>query len=286
MTAPATLILAEHETETLQMLEAFFQSQGFRTVHIFDCASVEEMAIFHAADVILLDANLPGGDAFDVARRLNSNRRTAGVSVLMLSDPLERDDRLKALAAGIEDTISRPFDLQELGLRVRNALERTNRTRTLHPITELAEGRPVEEALQRMLVQPEWSLADIRISNFDSFRAARGFPVANDFLRAVGTTLQRAAAERLKVGVLVGHRTFDEFLVLSDLPAMDEFMKTISGLLLETTKLFRPVYSSLDPQNAASDVVFLYRVLTSGDGRFATRESLLAALDQTPFRTP
>jgi CheY-like chemotaxis protein len=286
MTTPFTLMIAEHDTETLQMLDAYFQTQGFRTIHSMDCSHVEEAAATHTPDLILLDTNLPGGDALAVAKRLSKNRRTAGVSILMLSDPLDRDDRLKALQAGVEDFISRPFDLQELGLRVRNALDRSRRSRVVHSVTELPEGRQMDEALQRMLCQPEWSLVDIRVLNIDTFRAARGFPVANDLLGAVGKTLQQAAAEKLKVGVQVGHRTFDEFLVLSDLPAMQEFVKTVSGLLSETAQSFHPVYSALDPHTAPPDVAFLYRVLSSSDGPFDTRDALLAALDQTPSRTP
>jgi CheY-like chemotaxis protein len=286
MTAPSTLMIAEHDTETLQMLDLYFRSQGFQTIHAYDCAHVEEAAVFHAVDLILLDAKLPGGDAFDVARRLNTSRRTAGVSVIMLSDPLERNDRLKALEAGIEDFISRPFDLQELGLRVRNVMGRARRSQTLHPVTELPEGRIVKEALQRMLLQPEWSLADIRLLNLDSFRAAFGFPVANDLLRAVAKSLQQMAAERLKVGVFVGHRTFDELLVLSDLPAMQDFLKTANLTLRETALSFQPANPSLDPQNAPPEISFSFRSLTASDGPFDTRDSLLAALDQTPPRTP
>jgi DNA-binding response OmpR family regulator len=285
MTAPATLILAEPDGETLQMLDTYFRAQGYRTVHVFSCEAVEEPAVSLPADMIILDSCLPGEGALELAKRLHANRRTAGIPILMLSDPMERGMRLDMLAAGVEDTAARPFDLQELGLRVRNALERASRSRTMNPITDLPEGRPVDEALQRMLVQPAWSLLDIRAIHLDAFRAARGFPVANEMLRAVGKTLQQAAAERLKVGVLVGHRAIDEFIILSDLPSLDEFVKMAATWLAETTQSFRPVYSSLDPQHPTPDIRFQFRMLSSSDGPFDTRDALLVALDQTPPRT-
>jgi DNA-binding response OmpR family regulator len=285
MTASATLIIAEHDGETLQMLDTYFRTQGYRTVHVFHGSEVEGPAASMPADMIILDAGLPGEDTFALARRLRANRRTAGIPILMLSDPMERDARLEALSAGVEDTIARPFDLQELGLRVRNALDRASRSRITNPITDLPEGRPVDEALQRMLLQPAWSLFNLRVLHLDAFRAARGFPVANDLLRSVGKKLQQTAAERLKVGVLVGHRTFDEFLILSDLPSLDEYVKTAALWLAEIIQSFRPVYSSLDPNQPAPEISFQFRQLSSADGPFDTRDALLVGLDQTPPRT-
>jgi DNA-binding response OmpR family regulator len=285
MTPPTTLIIAEDDPETLQMLDTYLRAQGYQVVPAFHCQELEETAISQHADVILMDLHLPGDDPLGMAKRLCVNRRTAGIPILILSDPMEREDRLEALSAGIEDFIPRPFDLQELGLRVRNAVERSHRSRKINPVTELPEGPPVDEALQRMLCQPEWSLADIRVLRLDAFRAARGFSVANDALGSIGKFLQQAAAQRLKVGVLVGHLNFDEFVVLSDLPALDEFIMSTMRGLAETARAYNPVYSSLDPDNAPPELSLQYRLLSSSDGTFDTRESLLAALDQTPLRT-
>jgi GGDEF domain-containing protein len=203
----------------------------------------------------------------------------------MLTDLHERSDRLKGLEVGVDDYIGKPFDLQEIGLRVRNTIERTSRKRITNPVTGLPEGKPVEDGLQRILLQPEWSIATIRIHGLDSFRAGRGFPAADDMLLATGQALQNAAASQLKVGAMVGHLTFDEFIILSDMPSLLEFAKSIAAKLKETAQGFYPVMAKADPSQPAAEVLFQFRFLSSSDGTFPSLDALQNALDQTPHRT-
>jgi YesN/AraC family two-component response regulator len=232
-----------------------------------------------------LDIRLPGIDGFEVARRLRNSRRTAAVPILMLTDLRDRDDRLKGLEAGVDDYLGKPFDLQEIGLRVRNAVDRARRKRTANSVTALPEGKPVEDGLQRILLQPDWSIVTIQIHGMDAFRASRGFPVADDMLQAIGQALQHGAAVQLKVGAMVGHLSFNEFVILSDMPSLLEFTKTIAATLDQTARSFSPVMAKLDSHQTTAEVTFHFRFLSSTDGTFPSLDSLQNALDQTPSRT-
>jgi GGDEF domain-containing protein len=189
------------------------------------------------------------------------------------------------LEVGVDDYIGKPFDLQEIGLRVRNAVERARRKRTANPVTGLPEGKPVEDGLQRILLQPDWSMVTIQILGMDAFRANRGFPVADDMLKAVGQALQNAAAAQLKVGAMVGHLAFDEFVILSDMPSLLEFTKPMAAKLEETARSFYPVMAQLDSHQLPVEVTFHFRFLSSSDGTFPSRDALQNALDNTPSRT-
>ena len=218
-------------------------------------------------------------------RRLRSSRRTAAVPILMLTDLRDRNDRLKGLEVGVDDYIGKPFDLQEIGLRVRNAVDRARRKRTANPVTALPEGKPVEDGLQRILLQPDWSIVTIQIHGMDAFRASRGFPVADDMLHAIGQALQNGAAAQLKVGAMVGHLSFNEFVILSDMPSLLEFARTIAATLDQTARSFYPVMPKLDSNQTPAEVTFHFRFLSSTDGTFPSLDSLQNALDQTPSRT-
>jgi GGDEF domain-containing protein len=149
----------------------------------------------------------------------------------------------------------------------------------------LPEGKPVEDGLQRILLQPEWSIITIQILGVDAFRASRGFPEADDMLRAIGLALQNGVAAQLKVGAMVGHLAFDEFIILSDMPSLLEFAKPIAAKLRETARTFYPVMASRDPGQIPVEVVFHFRSLSSTDGTFPSLDALQNALDQTPSRT-
>jgi PleD family two-component response regulator len=285
MNENSLLLIVEDDPETASLLETFFQSQGYRVLCIRHGEEAEPLAVERHPELVLLDIRLPGMDGFAVARRLRGNRRTATTPVLMLTDLRDRSDRLKGLGLGAEDYIAKPFDLQELGLRVHNAVERSRRKRTLNPVTELPEGKPVEEAMQRMLRQPEWSIVTIKVDGLDDFRANRGFPVADDLMRSIGSMLQQSAAGQLKVGVQVGHLAFDELVILSDLPSLLEFAKKAAVALREKSQSFYPVFQGIEAQSGIPKVTFQFRFLSSSDGRFPTWDAVQNALEQTPPRT-
>jgi PleD family two-component response regulator len=279
------VLIVEDDPETASLLETYFQSQNYRTECVRHGEEAEPLALGTHPDLVLLDIRLPGIDGFEVARRMRANRRTASVPILMLTDLQDRNDRIKGLEVGVDDYIGKPFDLQEIGLRVRNAVERARRKRTSNPVTDLPEGKPVEDGLQRILLQPEWSIITIQILGVDAFRASRGFPVADDMLRAIGQALQNGVASQLKVGAMVGHLAFDEFIILSDMPSLLEFAKPIAAKLRETACTFYPVMASRDPGQIPVEVVFHFRSLSSTDGTFPSLDALQNALDQTPSRT-
>lgn len=275
------LLIVEDDPGTAGLLETYFQSQGYRTECVRHGEEAEPLAMETRPHVILLDIRLPGIDGFEVVRRLRSHRRTSTIPILMLTDLHERSDRLKGLEVGVDDYIGKPFDLQEIGLRVRNTIERAGRRRISHPVTGLPEGKPVDDGLQRILVQPEWSIVTIRIDGLDTFRAAHGFPAADDILQAVGSTLQNAAASQLKVGAVVGHLAFDEFIILSDMPSLLEFSKSVAENLNQTAQDISPAPDKPD----IPALTFQFRCLSSSDGTFPSLDALQDALEQTPYRT-
>jgi len=279
------LLIVEDDAGTAGLLETYFQSQNYRTECVRRGEEAEPLALDTHPDLVLLDIRLPGIDGFEVARRLRGSRRTAAVPILMLTDLRDRSDRLKGLEVGVDDYIGKPFDLQEIGLRVRNAVDRGRRKRTANPVTALPEGKPVEDGLQRILLQPDWSIVTIQIHGIDAFRASRGFPVADDMLHAIGQALQNGAAAQLKVGAMVGHLSFNEFVILSDMPSLLEFAKTIAATLDQTARSFYPVMAKLDSIQTPAEVTFQFRFLSSTDGTFPSLDSLQNALDQTPSRT-
>jgi CheY-like chemotaxis protein len=279
------LLIVEDDPGTASLLETYFQSQEYRTECLRHGEEVEPLALATRPDIVLLDVRLPGIDGFEVVRRLRNHRRTSTIPILMLTDLQDRNDRLKGLEVGVDDYIGKPFDLQEIGLRVRNSIDRANRKRTTNPVTGLPEGKPVEDGLQRILLQPEWSIVTIRIHGLDSFRAGRGFPAADDMLHAIGQALQNSAALQLKVGALVGHLSFDEFIILSDMPSLLEFAKAVAEKLKQIAQGFLPVMPKPDPSPRSEEITFHFRSLSASDGNFPSPDALQNALDQSPYRT-
>jgi len=97
-----------------------------------------------AIDLVLLDARMPGMDGFELAARVRSVAAAADLPVVMVTALDSRGARLQAVEAGVNDFISKPVDMTELGLRVGSQLQLKQASDALRRHGEELE-RKVEE---------------------------------------------------------------------------------------------------------------------------------------------
>ncbi|PVE32348.1 hypothetical protein DC030_15185, partial [Enterococcus faecalis] len=105
----------------------YFKVQGYQVFHASRGEDAVRMITEAAPDIAVLDIRLPDIDGYEVCRRLRQNRRMHDLPVIFLTEKREREDKLIGLELGAVDYITKPFDIQELRLRVRNALRRFQR---------------------------------------------------------------------------------------------------------------------------------------------------------------
>jgi putative two-component system response regulator len=73
-------------------------------------------------DLVLLDVTMPGLSGFEVCRRLKADSRTRLVPVVMITGLNAREDRVQGIAAGCDDFLTKPVDVEQLLARTRTAL--------------------------------------------------------------------------------------------------------------------------------------------------------------------
>ena len=78
-------------------------------------------------DLILLDIGLPDIDGFELCKVLRSDEKTKNYPIIMLTARVEDSDRIEGLKLGADDYITKPYNAEELILRIRNLLKRTNK---------------------------------------------------------------------------------------------------------------------------------------------------------------
>lgn len=212
----ARLLIVEDDLDIADMLNAYFRVQGYDVMTVNWGEDGVSACQTNLPDLVILDIRLPDIDGFEVARRLRTNRRTQEIPIIFLTEKRERDDRLKGLELHAEDYITKPFDIQELRLRVRNVLLSSKRNPLTNTVTGLPNGELVQEHLSKVVGQPDAALLIISLGNLGSFRERYGFVATDDLLRAVALMLQGSLREFAGEDDFLGHLAAETFLIATN----------------------------------------------------------------------
>ena len=121
MNAGARIVVVDDTPQNVRLLEAVLTTKGYEVVP----TSSGEEALGEIAsgrpDLVLLDIVMPGMDGYEVCRRLRADPATALLPVVMITASGEQE-KVKAIEAGADDFIPKPFDHAELIARIRSLL--------------------------------------------------------------------------------------------------------------------------------------------------------------------
>lgn len=147
-----------------------------------------------APQLILLDTTLPDVNAFDLYRSLQNLTHVRYVpTIFMAYDGAPQTDRLEALELGVDNYITKPFDMDELRLIVRNNLPQPQTA--VDPITGLPGWAAVESELLRLLPFATWTTLLVSIHQLEHFRETQGYSAGNQVLRTAANLLQDVVDE-------------------------------------------------------------------------------------------
>ncbi|NPA07256.1 MAG: response regulator [Chloroflexi bacterium] len=210
------LLVVEDDQDIATMLKMFFEHEKFQVTTVSTGREAVRKARTLMPNLILLDIILPDIDGYEVFRQIRSNPRTAHIPVIFLTQRDERYSRLQGLEMGADDYITKPFDPDELRLRIKNILKRIERERLTDPRTHFPSGRSIEEYLRRIIRRKDWSLVDIWIKHFDAFREVYGFIAADDALRFTAILITQVMDQMGKEDDFIGHPAESNFIIVTD----------------------------------------------------------------------
>lgn len=141
-----TVLVVDDQQDNLDALSEALQPLGYQVWKAQDGLLALELAREQQPDVILLDVMMPGLDGYEVCRRLKDAEETRLLPVVFLTGLDSRDARLHGLECGATDFLSKPFDLIELEVRVRNLVSFRRLTEDLENAEQIlfAIARSVE----------------------------------------------------------------------------------------------------------------------------------------------
>ncbi len=243
MPEKARILIVEDDLDLSEMLNSYFRVQGYDVMTAAWGEEAVRLGLEKQPNLVVLDIRLPDIDGYEVCRRLRGHRRTTDIPIIFLTEKRDRVDKLAGLELGVVDYITKPFDIQELRLRVRNALSRAELTSLVNPVTGLPEGQLVEERLLAILrgEYENWSTLSVMVAGLPDFREQHGFVAADDVLRAVSLMVSNAVREGGTPEDFLGHLSQGHFLIIANQDRTATIHERISTRLNRSIEYLYPL---------------------------------------------
>ncbi|HEU0292637.1 MAG TPA: response regulator [Anaerolineales bacterium] len=209
------LLVVEDDIDIGNMLKIYFSGMEYDVDVAVRGSDALEKTKQNLPHLIVLDIMLPDIDGYEVCRTLRTNMRTSHIPVIFLTQKDERSDKLQGLELGADDYITKPFDIEELKLRVQGAIRRSERESLTDPRSGLPSSRLIEDQLRRIIRSKGWAYLDARVNNFESFKDVYGFVAGDDVLRFTTMLLSEVVDELGTSSDFIGHPGGDNFIIIT-----------------------------------------------------------------------
>ncbi len=281
------LLLVEDDPDTSEMLRVYFEAQGYHIIQAFSGNDALQQCQASLPDLILLDVRLPDIDGMEVGKQLQNDLRTSRIPIIFVTERQERDFRISGLKLGAVDYITKPFDIQELRLKVRNTLRRS--AGQSNPITSLPGEMLTTQKLATLLKVNGWAALGVSVTGLPTFNEIYGFVARDDVVRAMALILTSVVDEIGTVDDFVGHPTEDRFIITTVESKVYELNKRIQNRLNQAMLYFYPIHDRetgyavhrSSPKGRVA-IPFLHvetKIITEKDTGFSRAEDLARAFN-------
>ena len=223
------ILVVEDDFDISNMLRIYFTGQGYEVQVAPRGGDALTMTRKHQPKLIILDIMLPDMNGYEVCRELRTTSRTSRIPIIFLTQKDERSDRIVGLELGADDYVTKPFDIEELKLRVQNAINAANRVLNIDPTSNLPTGTLIEDHLRNMMRSDKpWAYLDIKIKNFDSFSEVYSFVAGGGVIHFMSLLLGEVVDEVGTLDDFIGHPGRDNFIIVTHTEDVNKLQETLT----------------------------------------------------------
>jgi DNA-binding response OmpR family regulator len=161
------ILVVDDDRDVAQSIEMALRRRGFRVTLAYSGGDAIRTLRRYRPDLIILDVLMPGMSGLDVCRRLRTDETTSDLPIIFLTARGQERDRIEGLRAGADDYLPKPFNLEELILRVKAVLRRTQQGPTGERLPVLQAGELTLDSRSFEVTTPEKGAVLLTPTEFD-----------------------------------------------------------------------------------------------------------------------
>lgn len=137
------ILVVDDDSAINELIKVNLELAGHSVIQAFDGTTGFALCKQELPALVILDVMMPEIDGFTVAQRIRKNENTKDISILMLTALSQLNDKVNGFNIGVDDYLVKPFEMEELQVRVRALLKRTRQipesatTRELQTLGEI-----------------------------------------------------------------------------------------------------------------------------------------------------
>lgn len=182
------ILIVDDTAENLRLLSTILIRQGYNVRKAINGQMALKAVQTVVPDLILLDIMMPEMDGYEVCQHLKANQQTAEIPVIFLSALSEVFDKVKAFEVGGVDYITKPFQFEEVVVRVKNQMALKAAEREIRLLNAQLEERVKERTRQL-------EIANAKLLEMALHDALTGLPNRTLFMECLEQALNRASSD-------------------------------------------------------------------------------------------
>lgn len=129
------ILVIDDDSSINELIKVNLELAGYKVIQAFDGVKGFALCKQELPSVVVLDVMMPEVDGFTVAQRIRKNDETKNIPIIMLTALSQLNDKVNGFNIGVDDYLVKPFEMEELIIRIRALLKRS------HQIPESASTR-------------------------------------------------------------------------------------------------------------------------------------------------
>ncbi len=212
---PASVLVIDPDPDLARRTARVAEQTQFRAVVETDGLLGLGRVVEDRPDLVLIALDCHGLDGFELCKAIRADARMSSTAIIIVTERDEPESRIRALDLGADDYVVHPYNPGELAARMRSALRRTQRLRSVSPLTGLPGNVEIVDAV-RALIDDDmpFALVHADLDHFKAFNDHYGFLRGDKILTETATVVVESLVAVTGVPRFAGHIGGDDFALL------------------------------------------------------------------------